>query len=238
MDQAVWYLKIRLVLVEILFKVFCNQDMYDVAADLAAKRAELVEQIGSDRQAAAEAYTRAADFNQKHGFTEEAHRLYKRSRELSGAPEPVPSGRDLTPEEAEHLKQAFRQAATLMNKQMGNTFPAPGYLDGAVPIDNELLYWTIAGNVEKVEIELQKGENVNKIFTDGLSAGHTALHIAAMGNHVELTKFLLSAGADRDAKTPGITREIDRMRQTIEDVLASIDLKITDTRLHSKPAAK
>lgn len=223
--QPIWLLKIRLGLVQNLFSVSCDAQRFDKAAEALVVIAELTEKIvGSNHQDTVEAYSRAADFHKQHGSAKEAERLYKKSRELGGAPNTVPPGLELTPEEieAERRDQAIMQAAAMLNQQMGSTFPSPGYLEGAVPINNELLYWSYVGNIGKVKIELQKGANVNKIFTDGLSAGHTALHIAAINNHVELVKFLLSVGADPHAKTPGGETALDLAKSRDHDDIVAI----------------
>ena len=66
---------------------------------------------------------------------------------------------------------------------------------------SELTYWSSLGNVEKVQLELQKDPDINHADAEG----YTALHAAAENGHAEIVKLLLSKGADRTRRTQGKT---------------------------------
>lgn len=219
--QPIWLLKIRLGLVQNLFSVSCDAQRFDKAAEALVVIAELTEKIfGSNHQDTVAAYSRAADFHKRHGSKEEAERLYKKSRELSGAPNTVSSGLELTPDEIERERQdqALMQAVAMMNQQSGSSMPA---IEGAVRINSELEYWSMVGNIGKIKLALQNGESVNHVFGDGLFPGFTALHVAAMNNRAELTQFLLSVGANREAKTPDGETALDLAKsRNYDDIVA------------------
>src|SRR4051812_41114582 len=68
---------------------------------------------------------------------------------------------------------------------------------GILPADRALLDATKRGDVTAVKAALKQGADVNAAQGDGL----TALHLAAQEGNLEITKVLLAAKANVEAKT-------------------------------------
>lgn len=57
---------------------------------------------------------------------------------------------------------------------------------------NEIEYWASLGNLTRVQEAISSGHDVN---LKG-AGGYTALHAAALNNHVEVLRLLLDSGAE------------------------------------------
>ncbi len=65
----------------------------------------------------------------------------------------------------------------------------------------EVEYWAMVGNVDKVLEAIAQGHDVNALGEDG----YTALHAAAENDRLEIVRILLENGADVSATARGFT---------------------------------
>lgn len=77
----------------------------------------------------------------------------------------------------------------------GQTRDDDGLPPGAIPC-TELEYWASLGYVDRVAEALAANPDVN---IRGVN-GHTAMHAAAENGHMEVLRFLVSHGADINAR--------------------------------------
>ena len=74
-------------------------------------------------------------------------------------------------------------------------------------------YWASLGNLGKVKLAIQAGEDVNAVSDNEYSA----LHAAACNGHVEVLKLLLAHGAKIDARLTSGETALDLARLAGED---------------------
>eukprot|EP00744_Colponema_vietnamica_P013460 GILI01018857.1.p1 GENE.GILI01018857.1~~GILI01018857.1.p1 ORF type:complete len:435 (-),score=63.60 GILI01018857.1:19-1323(-) len=86
----------------------------------------------------------------------------------------------------------------ILRKQYSAQLLAVGYtLGGDVNYGNALHWASIIGDVQAAKMLIEKGANVNDT---NCTRGRIPLHFAAEGNHAALIKYLVSSGADIQAK--------------------------------------
>ena len=99
----------------------------------------------------------------------------------------------LTSEElaAETRDEAIRDVVCQINDVNEAAVDLP---DGAIPAA-ELEYWASLGNIAKVKLAIQNGEDVNARGDNG----YTALHAAAGNGHLDVVELLIGQGASATA---------------------------------------